>query len=145
MYQTLKFFTIMKHTGICIASLVGGMVLGSALAMLFTPQSGPELRQSIRDLIVFALCAIMAILLLLMALVVWLSEVTGSLILAATLVGAFFAVLSAVIYWLALKDAIQRIGAKLDTVYDVAHTVQIGYEWVLERLSLWLGQGQRES
>ena len=107
-------------------------------------------RNSIRGhfgsaLIVFALCAIMAILLLLMALVVWLSEVTGSLILAATLVGAFFDVLSAVIYWLALKDAIQRIGAKLDTVYDVAHTVQIGYEWVLERLSLWLGQGQRES
>ncbi len=27
------------------------MVLGSALAMLFTPQSGPELRQSIRDLV----------------------------------------------------------------------------------------------
>lgn len=47
----LKIFTIMKHTGICIASLLGGMVLGSALAMLFTPQSGPELRQSIRDLV----------------------------------------------------------------------------------------------
>jgi len=40
---------MMKNTGICIASLVGGMVIGSALAMLLTPQSGPELRHAIRD------------------------------------------------------------------------------------------------
>lgn len=41
----------MKQTGICIATLLGGMVLGSALAMLFTPVSGAELRQSIHDLV----------------------------------------------------------------------------------------------
>ena len=35
----------MKNTGIAIVSLVGGMIIGSALTMLFTPQSGPELRQ----------------------------------------------------------------------------------------------------
>lgn len=38
----------MKNTGICIISLVGGMVVGSALAMLLTPQSGPELRHQIK-------------------------------------------------------------------------------------------------
>ena len=31
----------MKNTGIAIVSLVGGMIIGSALTMLFTPQSGP--------------------------------------------------------------------------------------------------------
>lgn len=41
----------MKHTGIAIVSLVGGMIVGSALTMLFTPQSGPELRKQIKDLI----------------------------------------------------------------------------------------------
>lgn len=41
----------MKNTGIVIASLVGGMILGSALTMLFTPQSGQELRRKIRDLV----------------------------------------------------------------------------------------------
>lgn len=41
----------MKNTGIVIASLIGGMVVGSALAMLLTPQSGPELRQQIKDFI----------------------------------------------------------------------------------------------
>ncbi len=39
----------MKHTAICICSLLGGMVLGSALAMAFTPKSGPEMRNLVRD------------------------------------------------------------------------------------------------
>ncbi len=39
----------MKNTGICMISLLGGMVVGSALAMLLTPQSGPELRVKIKD------------------------------------------------------------------------------------------------
>lgn len=39
----------MKHTTICVASLLGGMIIGSALAMLLTPQSGPELRNNLRE------------------------------------------------------------------------------------------------
>ena len=39
----------MKQTTICVASLLVGMIIGSALAMLLTPQSGPELRNSLRD------------------------------------------------------------------------------------------------
>ena len=39
----------MKNTGIAIVSLVGGMIIGSARRRLFTPQSGPELRQKIKD------------------------------------------------------------------------------------------------
>ena len=41
----------MKNTGIVIASLVGDMILGSALTMLFTPQSGADLRRQILDLL----------------------------------------------------------------------------------------------
>ena len=41
----------MKNTGTVIASLIGGMLVGSALAMLMTPQSGPELRRRIKDAI----------------------------------------------------------------------------------------------
>lgn len=41
----------MKNTGIVIASLLGGMIVGSAITMLFTPQSGPELRSKIKDMI----------------------------------------------------------------------------------------------
>ena len=39
----------MKNTGIAIVSLVGGLIIGSALTMLFTPPSGPELRRKIKD------------------------------------------------------------------------------------------------
>lgn len=49
--QHTKQHPIMKNTGIVIASLVGGMILGSALTMLLTPQSGPELRRKIKDLV----------------------------------------------------------------------------------------------
>ena len=41
----------MKNTGIIIASLLGGLIVGSALTMLLTPQSGPELRGKIKDFI----------------------------------------------------------------------------------------------
>lgn len=41
----------MKNTTMCIASLLGGMILGSALAMLFTPQSGAELRHQIKGFV----------------------------------------------------------------------------------------------
>ena len=39
----------MKNTGIAIVSLVGGLIIGSALTMLYTPQSGPELRRKIKE------------------------------------------------------------------------------------------------
>ena len=38
-----------ENTGIAIVSLVGGRIIGSALTMLFTPQSGPELRRKIKE------------------------------------------------------------------------------------------------
>lgn len=41
----------MKNTGIIIASLLGGLIVGSAITMLFTPQSGPETRKQIKDFI----------------------------------------------------------------------------------------------
>ncbi len=39
----------MKNTTICLCSLLGGLVLGSALAMAFTPKSGEEMRGLVRD------------------------------------------------------------------------------------------------
>lgn len=39
----------MKNTGIVFGSLLCGMLVGSAIAMLLTPKSGPELRSKIKD------------------------------------------------------------------------------------------------
>ena len=60
-------------------------------------------------LVFFVMTASIAIFLLLTALVVWLSEVTGSFILSSLIVGGFFAVLAAVIYLLAIREGVERI------------------------------------
>ena len=39
----------MKHSVCTLVSFLGGMLVGSVVTMLVTPQSGPELRNMIRD------------------------------------------------------------------------------------------------
>lgn len=46
-YEHLKI-TIMRNSSLCLLSALGGAVLGAAIAMLVTPQSGKELRHKIR-------------------------------------------------------------------------------------------------
>ena len=41
----------MKHTCYCFATMLGGMVIGSALAMLLTPKTGPEMREAVKNLV----------------------------------------------------------------------------------------------
>lgn len=39
----------MKNTTLCIFSVLGGMVLGSAVALALAPKSGQEMRGFVRD------------------------------------------------------------------------------------------------
>ena len=39
----------MKNTTVCIFSVLGGMVLGSAVALALAPKSGQEMRGLVRD------------------------------------------------------------------------------------------------
>lgn len=39
----------MKQTTLCILSLLGGAVLGSAVALAFAPKTGKEMRGMMRD------------------------------------------------------------------------------------------------
>ena len=41
----------MKNSSLCLLSALGGAVLGAAIAMLVTPQSGKELRGKIRAVV----------------------------------------------------------------------------------------------
>ncbi len=41
----------MKHTSFCIVSVIGGMLIGSALTLLLAPKSGEEMRGDIGDFI----------------------------------------------------------------------------------------------
>ena len=76
-------------------------------------------------LVFFVMTASIAIFLLLTALVVWLSEVTGSFILSSLIVGGFFAVLAAVIYLLAIREGVARAAKE-------------GYEWLTDKFLLFM-------
>ena len=41
----------MKQTGLCIVTLLGGALMGAAIAMLVTPKTGRQMRDSIRDFV----------------------------------------------------------------------------------------------
>ena len=88
-------------------------------------------------LVFFVMTASIAIFLLLTALVVWLSEVTGSFILSSLIVGGFFAVLAAVIYLLAIREGVERIRDQVETVY-VARAAKEGYEWLTDKFLLFM-------
>ncbi|MEE1099751.1 MAG: hypothetical protein UHY58_07500 [Alistipes sp.] len=89
-------------------------------------------------LIIFALAAVISILLLFTALIVWLSGLIGSLELAILGIGVLLCVVAAVIYTFTLKDAFRQIGYRMETIYEVAETAQRGYLWLEGLLKGWL-------
>ena len=72
-------------------------------------ENKPSGGRFVTALLFFVTTAAIAILLLLTALVIWLSAVTGSFIASALIVGGFFAVLAIVIYLSAIRDAVEQI------------------------------------
>ena len=98
-------------------------------------ENKPSGGRFIAALLFFATTAGIAILLLLTALVIWLSSVTGSFIASALIAGGFFAVLALLV---AIHDAVEQIRRQAETVYEVAHAAQTGYEWLAGKVSLFL-------
>lgn len=86
----------------------------------------------------FGTSALIALVMLLTATVIWLSELTGSFIASILIVGGFFALLALLIYLLRIRDAIEEIRTEMETVYDVARTAKAGYEWVTGKIALFL-------
>ncbi|MEG1622551.1 MAG: hypothetical protein RR330_04190 [Alistipes sp.] len=82
-------------------------------------------------LLLFLLTAGLAILLLLGAGLVWLTEVIGSFIGASLITGGFFALLSVVVYLSTLRRAMKQIRTQIDTIYEVAYAAQLGYKWLM--------------
>ena len=101
-------------------------------------ENKPSGGRFIAALLFFATPAGIAILLLLTALVIWLSSVTGSFIASALIAGGFFAVLALLVYLFAIRDAVEQIRRQAETVYEVAHAAQTGYEWLAGKVSLFL-------
>ncbi len=85
-------------------------------------------------LIIVVLAAPAAALLLVVALVVWLGEVMGSILYPCLLVGAFLALLAAIVYRVALRDAMREIDERIGVIYDVTKSLREGIEWAARLL-----------
>ena len=88
-----------------------------------------ENRSHFAALIIVALAAPAAALLFVVALVVWLAELMGSIIYPCLIVGLFFALLATIVYKVSLRDAMREIDERLQVIYDVTKLLREGVEW----------------
>ena len=87
-------------------------------------------------LIIVALVAPAAALLFVVALVVWLAELMGSLIYPCLIVALFLAILAIIIYKVSLRDALREMHERMGVVYEVTKLLREGFEWVMRVLSV---------
>ena len=93
-----------------------------------------ENRSYFAALIIVALAAPAAALLFVVALVVWLAELMGSIIYPCLLVGLFFALLATILYKVSLRDAMCEIDERIRLVYDFTRTIREGFDWAVRFL-----------
>ena len=107
-------------------------------------ENRPQPHAVLAPLLYFALTAIMAIILLVAALIMWLYELLGSAKWATLIVGGGFLFVAWLIYVLAVKRCLDYIRDRLDTVYDVAYSIRNGYKVALQYLGSILGDVLRK-
>ncbi|MBO7285169.1 MAG: hypothetical protein UHS52_03555 [Alistipes sp.] len=90
-------------------------------------------------LLIFIISAIMALLLLSSALVIWLGEVIGSLSLSLIIVGATYAIIATTLYFVAIHTTLRQWQRRMDTIYDVSLTVELIYRQVAGYVKKILG------
>ena len=90
-----------------------------------------EHRSHIAALIIVALAAPAAALLLIVALVVWLAELMGSIILPCLIIGILFALLATIIYKVSLRDALRDFETQFAAIYDFTRILREGLSWAL--------------
>lgn len=81
-------------------------------------------------LIIVALAAPAAALLFVVALVVWLAELMGSLIYPCLIVASFLALLALIIYKVSVRDALREMQERMGVVYEVTKLLREGVEWI---------------
>ena len=81
-------------------------------------------------LLIVALAALAAALLLVVALVVWLAELMGSIIYPCLMLGILFAALAIILYKVSLRDIMREIDERLGVIYEVMKLLREGVEWI---------------
>lgn len=96
-------------------------------------------RRVFTPIILYLTTAIIALVLMVVAFVIWIAEVLGSGSYAALAVGAGFLLVAGLIYLFAARRAIEYIRYRLDTIYDVAYALRHGYRATVNMLSSFFG------
>ena len=93
-----------------------------------------ENRSYFAALLIVALAAPVAALLFVVALVVWLSEIMGSIVYPCLLIGAFFALIATILYKVSLRDVIREMYERIRLLSEFIGTLREGVEWVMRLL-----------
>jgi hypothetical protein len=93
-----------------------------------------ENRSYFAALLIVALAAPVAALLFVVALVVWLSEIMGSIVYPCLLIGAFFALIATILYKVSLRDVMREMDERIRLLSEFIGTLREGVEWVMRLL-----------
>ena len=85
-------------------------------------------------LLLFAISVLAAMLMVLTALVVWLSSLTGSGGLLAFVSGGVVALGALAIYGFSSWEGLRRSRTQMETVYEVAYAARSGYGWLVAKV-----------
>ena len=88
-----------------------------------------EHRSFLVALIIVVLAALVAALLFVVALVVWLAELMGSILYPCLIVGLFLALLAIVVYKVSLRDAVRELHERIGVIYDVTKLLRECIDW----------------
>ena len=103
-----------------------------------------QIRVLLTPLIYFVLTAVVAMIMRVVALMMWLSEMIDSVSIASLIVGGLFAFVAWLIYVLSVRRSIEYVNDRLNTIYDVAFAVRNGYKVALQFLGSILGDVLRK-
>ncbi len=90
-------------------------------------------------MLMFIVVLLLGLMFLSGALVVVLTELLGSLILALLIVGAIYALIAIILYYSSIRRTLSLWRRRLDTVYDVSAIVEEGYRKAVAYLQKILG------
>ncbi len=91
------------------------------------------------SMLLFIVVALLGLMFLSGAVVVWLAELTGSLIVALLIVSLFYIAISAVLYLSSIHRKLRLWQRRLDTVYDVSVLFEVLYRRVVVSIQKILG------
>lgn len=89
-------------------------------------------------LLLFCVAAPIAVMLLIAALLLGISQWLGSLVWSTLLLGGLFLLVAAALWLLAIREPVRQIKARIDTVYDVARLFKQGYDWVAAKVDFFV-------